>query len=134
MFTRIVTFFRTSFSYVWLIVLAVYFGVLATQSFLRSYQSQQDVSSLQQQLSDAEKQKEKLQALVTYYETDDYKEKQLRSQLLLKMPGEKVYALPESSLSQAQDDVVSSQTHATTVENLPYWQQWAQYLFGGKQS
>ena len=134
MFARVFSFFKTSFSYIWLVVLAIYFGVLAGQAVLRSYGTEQDTKTLQNQLLTAQQDNERLKALVVYYQTDNYKEKELRSELLLKMPGEKVYALPESSVTQAADDVVVNPATSTPVESLPDWQQWVQYLFNGPHS
>ena len=135
MIPRVITFFRNSFSYLWLVVLAIYLSVLTVQSVLRSYTSDQDTKALQVQLDLKQQEQARLQALVVYYQSDDYKEKELRRALLLKMPNETVYALPESSISVTPaQDVLASDTQEVSKENIPYWRQWIDFLLNGKKS
>jgi hypothetical protein len=131
MWERILTWFQNSFSYLWLVVLAVYISVLAGQAIYRNYNSQQETNALKQQLVDAQQEKERWQALLVYYSTDAYKEKVLRESLLLKRPDEKVYALPESSVGhQAEEAEVAKRQVVDPRVNLPIWRQWIEYLFG----
>ncbi|MBU6388966.1 septum formation initiator family protein [Patescibacteria group bacterium] len=123
---------RQSVAFLWLVVVAGYLMVQAGQAFYQNYQSQQTTQSLQADLAQKELEKERLQALLVYYQTDSYKEKELRQELLYKRPDEKVYALPESGLSvDLANEVVS--TGATKPAppkpaNEPIWRQWVNYL------
>ena len=123
---------RQSASYLWLIAAAVYLGVSAGQTVLRSYASKQEISDLQQKLANAQLEKQRLQALIVYYNTDGFKEKELRRAMLLAMPNETVYALPESNHNKSLEDEVTSPdvTKATTktVSNEPNWKLWWEYL------
>lgn len=126
--------FQSSVGYIWLIVLAVYFSILAGQAMYHSYQSQQENNTLKQQLATAQLEEEKWQALLVYYQTDAYKEKVLRESLLLRMPNEQVYALPESSVGkQAEQAELAKQQPPDPRVNLPIWRQWLDYLFGSGQ-
>jgi hypothetical protein len=131
MFKRLQTWFKSSFSYIWLIVLAVYFSVLAGQALYRSYQSEQDNKALQQQLTQTQIEKERWQALLVYYQSDAFREKALRQSLLLKMPDEKVYALPESGIGKKLEEAeVARQKAEDPLVNKPTWQQWLDFLSG----
>ena len=125
---------RQSISYLWLIVLAGYFAVAAGTALYHTYQDNQQTASLDNQLAADNLEKARLQALLVYYNTDAYKENQLRASLLLQLPGEKVYALPESSAARtAEQDAAADlpQQAKKPVSNLPVWQQWLQYLWSG---
>jgi cell division protein FtsB len=131
---RIMALLRSSFAYVWLAVLAAYFVVLTGQSMLSSYHAQQDLNTLKGELFAKQQEQERLTALISYYQTDNYKEKILRQDLLLKMPNETVYALPESSIGiqAAQDVQTPAPASALPVSTDPYWKQWMHYLFNRK--
>jgi hypothetical protein len=131
LFRRLRTWFQNSFSYIWLVVFAVYISVLAGQAMYRNYTSQKETDALKQQLVDAKLDKERWEALLVYYNTDAYKEKVLRESLLLRKPDEKVYALPESGVSQQAEQVaIARKDAADPRKSLPTWRQWVEYLFG----
>jgi cell division protein FtsB len=132
MFARIRTWFQSSFSYLWLVALAVYFSVLAGQAIYRNYNAQQESKALQQQLTTAQEEKARLQSLVIYYNTDAFREKELRRALLLKKPDEKVYALPESAVGKQEEEAeLARREQEDPRTSLPTWKQWIQYLFEG---
>jgi len=126
---------RQSASVLWLAVAALYLSVLAGRALYRNYQSQQQTVSLQSQLDAAIREHARLEALIVYYNTDTYKEKELRQSLLLKEPDEKVYALPESwsepSLDQQSPIIPAFSAKPTTVA---VWRQWLNYVLYGSKS
>ena len=131
MFKRLLTWFQTSVGYLWLVVLAVYFSVLAGQAMYRNYESQQVSNGLKQELADAQLERDRLSALVVYYTTDSFREKELRRSLLLKMPDEKVYALPESAIGrQVEQEQAVRRQLADPRTSQPTWRQWIEYLLG----
>lgn len=71
-----------------------------------------------------------LRAQVAYYETDQYKEKQVREKLGLQAPGENVVIVGRGD---ADRSVKSSDTGSNELE-LPdqsHIEEWATFLFGG---
>jgi cell division protein FtsB len=130
--TKIIAWVRNSVGYLWLVIAAVYLSVLTSQAVIRNYQSQQDIKTQQQQLLTLDQQRDQLQALLVYYATDSFKEKELRRDLLLKGKGEKVYALPESSYTVAQQASAPADKKVV-ARSLPVWQQWVRYLEHGKE-
>jgi len=133
---RFIAWLARSFSFMWLVVVAAYLCVQAGQAVYKNYQAQQQVSDLQNQLTQAEGERDRLTALLVYYQTDSYKEKQLRQDLLLRKPGEKVYALPESAGAISEEDdgqTTVSVSQAPAQNTDPIWRQWINYLiFGDK--
>jgi hypothetical protein len=125
--------FQTSLSYIWLIVLAVYFSILAGQATYRNYQAQQEVRELDQQLQEAKLERERLEALVVYYKTDAFREKELRRSLLLKLPEERVYALPESAaIRKVEEEQALRRQEEEQRSSQPTWRQWIDYLRNGR--
>lgn len=132
MFRRFLAWLQTTFGYIWLILLAGYFSVLAGQSMYRNFLSQQDGKELRTQLDAAKLERERWEALLVYYQTDEFKEKELRRSLLLKLPNEKVYALPESGIShQIEEAAIAKKEKEDVRLNQPTWKQWVDYLLNG---
>jgi cell division protein FtsB len=130
---RLFSWFRNSMSYLWLAAVAAYLAFSAGQAALRNYGTQQDAKKLDILLTEANQERDRLEALVVYYKTDGYKEKELRRALLLKRPDEKVFTLPESSMSKAvEDEFGKTQAKTPDRTSIPIWQQWGVYLVKGK--
>jgi cell division protein FtsB len=126
---RFVAWFKRSLSVLWLVIAAGYLMVLAGQAILHNYQTQQEIKGLQDKLSQAQLQKAQLKALSVYYQTDSFKEKELRRVLLMKRPEETVYALPESGISKQLEEEALATTDAQDKErSKPYWKQWIDYI------
>lgn len=131
---------RNSWSYLALFALAAYFVGLAGRSVYRSYEAKQETQRLEAELRQADEEIDRLKALNAYYQTDTYKEKELRRTLLLKKPTERVYALPESSLVKEEAEGVAvaeavsgseeGTKKASEWEALPLWRQWVRYTTG----
>jgi cell division protein FtsB len=134
LFYRFLDWLKQSVSFLWIIVVAIYLMYAAGQAVYHNYQNQQQTISLKNQLQSLQLEKVRLQSLLVYYQSDSYKEKELRQDLLLQMPDEKVYALPEGNNARSlENDVlnplptlVKSNTHKTT--NTPIWRAWYDYL------
>jgi hypothetical protein len=134
---RIVAWVRQSSGVFGLLLVAAYLSVSAGRAVYANYQEQQTILGLQGQLQAAQVQKERLQALLVYYNTTDYQELALRQDLLLQLPGEKVYALPQSSGAEIsdEDDTVTSDNAVVAPSKPstdPFWKQWLTYLEYGK--
>jgi len=126
---RISLWARSTFNVLWLVVLAGYLMVVAAQAVYKTYQDQKDITRLEQKLQSDVQERERLQALLVYYQSDSFKEKELRRVLLLQMPNEKVYALPESSTSrQLEEETVATTDTKQPQAGGPIWRQWLNYL------
>jgi cell division protein FtsB len=115
----------------WLLVAIGYLGVITVRSITASYQSRQYIASLEGRLVALQQERARLESLLVYYQSDSFKEKELRRTLLVRRSEEKVYALPESSAGKAaRAQVVTQQSAGDSRLTLPVWQQWVQYLQG----
>jgi cell division protein FtsB len=132
MLKTLLRYLQLSLNYLWLIAAATYLAVSASQAVVRNYQSQQITLELKGKLAAASLEKEKLTALIVYYKTDAFKEKELRRALLLAKPTEKVYALPESYNPKSLDQLAVASTVTPKVAQeiaKTNAEQWLSYLF-----
>jgi cell division protein FtsB len=111
--------------------IAAYLSFAASQSVITNYQVQQETKELREQLANANLEKQKLEALIVYYKTDAFKEKELRRALLLARSDEKVYALPESFNAKNLEEMASDkQENITTLDKgMSNVELWVTYLF-----
>ena len=84
---QLLTYIRRSANAFWLLIAVAYLSISAGRAVCANYAEQQQLSVLKHQLIDAQQERERLQALLVYYASDDYKELAIRRSLLLKMPG-----------------------------------------------
>ena len=128
---RLLIWLRHSFGILWLVGVAIYLMVLAGNAVYRNYASQQEMLALKERLQKAQLEEESLSALLVYYQTDSFKEKELRRTLLLKRPNERVYALPESAISKKIEEELAQDIDKNPKKassKLPIWQQWVNYV------
>lgn len=89
-----------------LILLGVYVGVQTVERLQEADAARQETQQLQQRLAEARLERDRLSALLAYVQTPAFQEVELRRSLLLKRPGEKVYALNEQSGSDVSPEPV----------------------------
>ncbi|MCB9802717.1 septum formation initiator family protein [Candidatus Nomurabacteria bacterium] len=87
----------------------------------RRHQINKEISHLNQQLAEAELNRDKLEDLISYLQSDQYIEEQARTQLNLSKPGEKRIDLSEQAKTLDQLGDASS--------DLSNWQKWFAYFF-----
>lgn len=124
---------KHSAGYIWLVVAAGYLAVSAGQAVIRNYHSQEEIKQLETRLAGLKLEKQRLEALIVYYKTDTFKEKELRRSLLLIRPGERVYALPEEGKVRSFEDELLKPAEQLLAEQAPksedpYWKQWMAYV------
>lgn len=124
----------SSVGVVGILALVIYVGTSAAQSIYKSYTAQKETKDLQNKLDSSVLEKQRLESLLVYYQTDAFKEVELRRALLMKNPGEKVYALPESSeissMVESVETTVGEQSKIIEAQKgKPNYRQWYEYLF-----
>lgn len=133
-FDKFIKWLKHSFSYLWLVAFAIYLAFSAGQSVYKTYQANQETEALREKLSKTLLEKQRLDALLVYYQTDTFKEYEMRRAMLLKNPNEKVYALPEQSESGSIVDGVEMalvQEQKKEVEDKKQqanWRQWYEFV------
>lgn len=86
------------------------------------------VKALHQEISLLEEENQKLQALITYYQSDSFKEKEARLKLGYQKPQEKVLIVPKESADNSQESGASSITENQS-QLKPNYQTWWQFIF-----
>ncbi len=116
-----------------LAVILIYILFLIGNLIWRNYQTNKKISQASDAIElmgiDNDLQRE----LLTYYQSDSYREVELRRRLILKRPGEKVVLLPihqEKSFQASQNP--SLQNLPSEPATLPNYRHWWQAFFGPK--
>ena len=78
----------------------------------RRHQINKEINYLNQQLAEAQLNRDKLQDLISYLESDQYVEEQARSQLNLSKPGEKRVDLSLAPETLASQEVTDDRSNA----------------------
>ena len=94
----------------------------------KQYQIHREISGLEQEIEKLQSQNQELAALLEYFKTPAYKERQARSILNLKKPGEFAVALPPREEEQAGGES-NAKIKETSGSNF---QKWREYFFGQK--
>jgi cell division protein FtsB len=121
---------KRAWSTVFFILIVVYLAFILSRSLWQNYKVNQEIKSLEQEVTTLEEENQRLKNLVLYYRTDSYKEKEARRKLLMKMPDEKVLALPETEYNheQAEDQIDNEKDRDKYQE--PNYKLWIEYIFG----
>jgi cell division protein FtsB len=96
----------------------------------RNYALQAELDSKKQQLQVADLEAQTLQFERKYYQSDEYKELEVRKRLGLAAPGEHVVVLPPNSQAVIDSDKQVSPSAVKLIETSKF-QQWMNFLFGG---
>jgi cell division protein FtsB len=108
-----------------------YIGFILGRSLWQNYQVDQEIQNLREQVVSLEDQNQRLKNLVLYYQTDSYLEKEARRKLMMRLPDEKVLALPDIKPESTAGSVDSEtgQKEGSTPKESNY-QLWIKYIFG----
>ena len=100
------------------------FGLMALgKVFFRTHEINREISRLEKEIQESEKNKKEFKQLIEYLKTDSFKEKDARLKLDLQKPGEKVVAI----FSSENSDLISGEAKDKEKENSIKW--W-KYFFG----
>ncbi len=89
----------------------------------RAHGINREISRLEKEIQESEKNKKEISQLIEYLKTDSFKEKEARLKLNLQKPGERVVAIPSSENS----DLISEKAKDKEKDNSIKW--W-KYFFG----
>ncbi len=120
---------KKTWSTVLFIVIIIYLAFILSRSLWQNYNVNQEIKELEQEVLILEERNQRLKNLVLYYQTDSYKEKEARRKLLMKMPGEKVLALPEVEYSHEEPEETKQEKDQDQYQE-PNYKLWLKYIFG----
>ena len=108
------------------IIVIINLVVVLAQTISHNYELGQQVTTLDQQITQLQDQRDALAYSIQYYKTDSFKQREARAKLGLQLPGENVVALP----SQAESPAPAVETPTRATKKLSNLQQWLQFLSG----
>ncbi len=102
-----------------------------TKAIQRNYQLMKQVSVLEQEAEIARQRVENQKLQNEYYASEAYLELAARRQLNRAAPGEKLMIIPKSIARSKVPQYVEKQSDTgRSLETLPNWQAWLQFLSG----
>lgn len=115
-----------------LLLLIVVLGVLEIFSLSRQLfklvSAGGRITQAQERLDKAKKENEMLNKQLTYYQSQDFLEKEARDKLNLAHPGETMVIIPKDLI---QLYLQENQLQEKTVPEKPNWLKWKEAFFGG---
>lgn len=112
----------------WFLVLGL---VLVTYTFIvlgkmvwQNYQINQQIKNLEKEVAAIEADNQKLSDLVSFFQTEDFKEKEAREKLGMVKPGEKVLVFPgidSNEVSILEDDTGQKKEEEKKLSNIQKW-------------
>ena len=111
-------------------VFVIFFlGLNLGKEFYRKYQIQKEIDSLKGDISSLEKNNYKMSQLIEYYNTDEFKEAEIRKKLGVKKEGENVVVVREA-FADSNSDIIEKEIDNN--KNLPNYRKWWNYFFATK--
>lgn len=107
------------------ILIIVFLGTNLGKEFYRKYQIQREIDSLKDDISSLEKNNYKMSQLIEYYQTNEYKETEIRKRFNLKKEGESVVVIRSDFI----DPELNETKKIDNKKNLPNYKKWWNYFF-----
>lgn len=106
-------------------------GIALTRQVVQRHSIDREISRLKQEYEELEMNSADLQALISYFQTDEYMEEEARTKLGLVKPGEGVVILPEAGVQGAADTQSQASSSQPDTSNS---QRWWDFFFGHRTS
>lgn len=119
----------------WVSYLVIFWLVfLLGRTVWQNWYLKQNIEKLNWQIATLEKEKKDYRNLLTYYQSDSFRELEARKRLGLKKPGEKVVILPTSTPTAPVNfpNEIEQEKNRLAIPSpaltIPNWQLWWQYF------
>lgn len=112
------------------ILVIVFLGSMFGKEYYREYKIKEEIDLLKKEIDSLEKDNYKLSQFIEYYQTDEYKELEIRKRFNMKKEGEKVAVI------KPVGDVLgsfSAEQENNTENNLPNYIKWWNYFFASRE-
>lgn len=100
------------------------------KSVWRNWQMNQEINKTDQEIQNLEKQNQYLKDLITYYQTDSFKELHAKKELGYKKPGESVLIIPDLTNDQTSDQKSPISSQDKNANITPNFIKWYDYVIG----
>lgn len=114
----------------------IFIFVALSKEFLRSYQVNNELEELQNQIIEMEQKNQQFSEIIDYLKTSDFAEKEARKRFNLKKPGESVVVIETEQNSVVQPNPLLEQnnleegTNNIEEQNVSNPKKWWSYFFG----
>ena len=115
-----------------LVLSAIWLTLISVKTLYRKYQLDNEISSLKKEIAKIDRKDQELTQLMSFFNNQDFLEKEAKEKLNLKREGENVAMVPEAAFSQESITTPTSvlgqsETAAVSENNFVEW--W-KYFFG----
>ena len=100
-----------------------------TQETYRRYQIQKEIEDLKMQAEKKERDNQKLSSMISYFKTQDWKEKEAKEKLSVQKEGEKVLMVTGDRNAQTKSEEDSPTASAPKKDERPNLRKWWDYFF-----
>lgn len=114
------------------IIILVFICLSLAREITRKRQLNKEISSLRDQISELEKNKEEFSELIDYLNTESFVEQEARMKLGLQKEGESLVIIPENAFNIVQGNTggKTDEDAGTSENNTENYSKWWQYFFG----
>lgn len=113
-----------------IVVIAYFFWALGKMAW-QNYQVNQQIKKLEDEVVQIENDNQKLSDLISYFQTETFKEQEAREKLGLVLPGEKVLVFPGND-KNTNNDIIETITKDDEEDNQPNYKKWWSFFFAYK--
>ncbi|MFA5880348.1 MAG: septum formation initiator family protein [Candidatus Margulisiibacteriota bacterium] len=116
--------FRSSWFFALILFLLIIFSIALFREMIRKLEIQNEIKKLETDVTKMQNRNNELTSLIEYFKSDEFVEKEGRTKLGLKMPGETVVSL--ASRSQTSTLEIEQTSQISVINN---YQVWKDYFF-----
>ncbi|MFH1866719.1 MAG: septum formation initiator family protein [Patescibacteria group bacterium] len=107
------------------IVAMIIIVVAIVKNQMRKVELTQEINSLQAKINSFEQKNKELSNLISYFQTNEFREREARLRLNLQKPGEQVVIIPQNG----ESSVLGEQTSGGAGYQANNWQKWWNHFF-----
>jgi cell division protein FtsB len=114
------------------LLLLVFFSVNLMKEIINRQDLKREIGSLQGEIDTLEQKNREMTDLLQYFNTTDFVEKEARTKLNLRKPGEKIIIVPGQSNSSSTNNSLSAANNVMVDNNdygVPNPEKWWNYFF-----
>ncbi|MFA6098362.1 MAG: septum formation initiator family protein [Patescibacteria group bacterium] len=113
------------------IAILVLLSSALAKEIIHQYQIKSDIKKLQNQIGDLEENNLEMNNLITYFNSESYKEEQARLKLDMQKPGESVIKVLGDSVNTTSSNIEDEPSSNIEIDSNNNPQRWWNYFFKG---
>ena len=121
----------------WIIRILVFLGLIVlsfaaysvSKVVSRKNQVEKEISALKEEAEKISRENGDLKDKLSYFESRDFQEKEVRDKLSLQAPDENLVVVKPGPSGEKQENLVSDVAENNSSENIPIYKKWWDYFF-----